>query len=234
MQKIIDSIEAYIKICEEHDNRYDYTYKQKVLGTLSMILKTFGRYFINHGEGIDVRINTTASSVDPANGERERKLYNITYVMIVIFIIICTLGGKIYAGSSITKEVLKPDAVIDWSVSSGFWGAILGSLIAGCATICTTYLIIHRDYKIDYHRERISVMPVLSIRPILMEEKYINDSGEWINDEIAEEDYYNMHFFDDQTSVKLFEIKNNGLGIAFNVRRENSEGGDFFGICVSM
>jgi hypothetical protein len=229
MQKICDSIEAYIKICNENNNKFDYSYKQKVLGYLSRGFRRFGQYFINHGEEIEVKINASASSVDPANGEREHKIQNITYAIIVVLMIICALGGTIFVGKSINEAMPNPDTLLDWSVSSGFWGAILGSLVAGCATICTTYLIIHRDYKIDYHRERMAVLPVLSIRTVLNESVYIDNRGDWINQGIAEADYYNIYTYDDNINGKLFEIKNNGTGIAFNVRRENSEGGDFFG-----
>ena len=45
-----------------------------------------------------------------------------------------------------------------------FWGSIAGSMIAGVVTIITTYFIIRRSYKIDFHQERIAVLPFLKLK----------------------------------------------------------------------
>ena len=156
--------------------------------------------------------------VDPANGERNQKLLKMLYVFIVIFLFVGTLFGVIFIGSSINKEVSSSTSGLSWVEVNGFWGALLGSLMTGCATVITTYLIITKDYKMDYHRERMSVLPAFSIQQVLHKEEIINDNGELCkNLNFPAENFISVCQSEHHYDMRLFRVKNVGHGIAFSV-----------------
>lgn len=43
----------------------------------------------------------------------------------------------------------------------------------------TTYFLIKHEYKVDYHKERMSVLPVFSFIHICDKNKYIDEKGKW-------------------------------------------------------
>ena len=51
----------------------------------------------------------------------------------------------------------------------GFWSGIVGALLAGLVTIFTTYFIIRRSYKVDYHAERIAAMPFFTVKTVSLD-----------------------------------------------------------------
>lgn len=110
----------------------------------------------------------------------------------------------------------------DWNSSAGsFWGAVLGAAIAGIATVFTTALVIQRSYKIDYHRERLEVLPVLDMR-ILMEHYTI---GEDCEEDLlqkakgqARETIISPGIYSLGDDARIYIIKNVGAGIAYNIK----------------
>ena len=61
----------------------------------------------------------------------------------------------------------------DFGTLYGFYGSIVGSVIAGLVTIFTTYLIIKRSYKVDNHQERMGALPHFRLDTVPVEEDRI-------------------------------------------------------------
>lgn len=60
-----------------------------------------------------------------------------------------------------------------------FGNSLLGACIPGVITIMTTYFLIKHEYKVDYHKERMLVLPVFSFIHICDKNKYIDEKGKW-------------------------------------------------------
>jgi ABC-type Fe3+ transport system permease subunit len=116
---------------------------------------------INIGKKQRFMSNGLSNWKEPAYGERKEHgekilIATLTIGMAAFVIIIMTMF--------IWQFSTKPNELSDTLYS--FWGSIIGAMIAGLVTICTTYLIIRRSYKIDYHRERMDVLPFFEIKMI--------------------------------------------------------------------
>ncbi len=81
-------------------------------------------------------------------------------------------------------------------------GSIIGAVIAGLISILATYFIVHQNYKMDFHKERLSHIPILQIKSYTKLNNTNNDIPKLV----------------DGDSYKVFiEISNVGRGIALNV-----------------
>lgn len=96
---------------------------------------------------------------------------------------------------------------------ASFWGAIIGAVLSGLATVVTTWLIIRRSYRIDYHRERIEFLPILQLSARNDIELELRDSKH-LQDIIKHYRIWNRGWDELPETFKVFEIKNVGKGIA--------------------
>ncbi len=153
---------------------------------------------------------------EPAYGERKRLIETFFIVMLVLIMLTITgVGIGLFAvhvslGYSGSAESIY-----------GFWGAIIGSIIAGLVTILTTYFIIHRSYKIDYHNERISVLPFFQTKVIAEHFSMEDEEPDFVKEVSKESICVGYGLRDDSI---LIEIKNVGHDIAFAVKMSGTWG----------
>lgn len=112
---------------------------------------------------------------------------------------------------------------------ASFWGAIIGAVISGLATIVTTWLIIRRSYRIDYHRERIEFLPILQISTRNDIELELKESKR-IQDIIRHYRIWNRAWEELPETFKVFEIRNVGKGIAIKPKIANEAEEAVFGV----
>lgn len=103
---------------------------------------------------------------------------------------------------------------------ASFWGAIEGALISGIATIITTWLIIRRSYKIDYHRERIESLPILQLTVREDIKKEIRHSKNF-QKVIKNYKIWNRAWEELSEDFMVFEVKNIGKGLAIQPKVSN-------------
>ena len=103
--------------------------------------------------------------------------------------------------------------------------------IPGVITIITTYLLIKHEYKVDYHKERMSALPVFSFMHVHDKKQYIGEYGQWNNRiypcEIFENTAENDNISDEE--VDLYILRNRGSGMAFNVSHDRGDQNFMFG-----
>lgn len=159
----------------------------------------------------------------PTKAEREERNnkigigFTILFVALCVAVVICYFAKYYFTvrGSSITFG--------EWNGSAGsFWGAVLGAIIAGIATVVTTVFVIQRSYKIDYHRERLEVLPVLDMKVICKENLNPRNSTKGVlRDKVSNETVREVLFdgsVEQQYASYVFLIKNVGRGIAYKVQ----------------
>lgn len=146
---------------------------------------------------------------EPAYGERKRVAETIFIAILVLGMLIFTVIGLGLFGYHVSEGYTG-------SVESiyGFWSSIIGSLIAGLVTILTTYFIIHRSYKLDYHNERIAVLPFFQAK-VIENHFSIGDKEPDFVKNISKENICLCHDFCEDSI--LIEITNVGHDIAFMV-----------------
>lgn len=109
-----------------------------------------------------------------------------------------------------------------------FWGSVFGAIVAGFITILTTHWIIKRSYQVDYHNERMNVLPVLGIEiPNRHFSNELDSKAEFIS-EI--EELYSVckhEFFND---MMLLKFENTGPGIAFKIKVSGMWGDEYFSL----
>ena len=139
------------------------------------------------------------------------KLLSAFLVIVMLIFVIVIVGSFMYqfgsAGGN-TNDSLY-----------GFWGSIAGSMIAGLITIFTTYLIIQRSYKIDYHQERIAMLAFFEVR--IISNHFSTESKDDIPKKVR--NIFNNHIYYDnciKDDAMLIEFKNVGRGPAFQVAIE--------------
>jgi len=183
----------------------------------------------NIGDVLGFLIGKTGIGFEPGT-KKERsiilKRIALTIVITAVLIVMIILGApwvkyyneKIVASSNLNDK--------DWLGFIGsFWGALIASIITLAGSIFTTWLIIQRSYKVDYHRERLENMPVLQMTLNITLTKEINKAkNEEEMEEIAEKYIYRDSYKYDppNETVLIVEIENIGKGIAFKVETPNS------------
>ena len=153
--------------------------------------------------------------------ERQKKktiFWLILSTAVIISIILCFYipWNKYYRGI-VDKNI---DGTYWLGFIASFWGAIIGAVISGVATVITTWLIIRRSYRIDYHRERIEFLPILelSIRKDLEIEIQKEKDKEKV---IKKYKMWNRDWNDLPEIFSVFEVKNVGKGIAIKPKISN-------------
>lgn len=217
MELLASSIEQYT---EMESGIPDFLENNKIKYKIARHLNNIASSIRAIAEKIDLHIGSNSLPVDPANGERKEKWKNRVLVSIILVIMIVAFCGMYYTISTLRTVENCTDLDV-WSSSSSFWGALIGAIIAGMATIGTTYLIVHKNDKIDYHRERMSVLPVFSFNYIennIQLKKKINK----IKKSVSECDIFDIvDKYEKNTFICMFE--NIGYGIALDVKRPDRE-----------
>jgi len=160
--------------------------------------------------------------IDPIKVDQERSRQN-RITIAAILAIACVLIFALYSFSKYFSIIQTKGITFDeWNSSAGsFWGAILGSVVAGIATISTTIMIIQRSYRMDYHRERLEAMPVLELKIIsdsIVVTHDIKEMAQKVELPIPLDILYEDSQLNEKTMV--FRLKNIGHGLAYGLELE--------------
>ena len=105
-----------------------------------------------------------------------------------------------------------PDNSDGWNALNQLYSTLIITCISSFVTVITTFLVIQRSYKIDYHQERLTVMPVLRVYNIAN-----HFDCEMVPDSLT--GYINsldlVHAYTSNDAMLLC-IENIGKGISFN------------------
>lgn len=160
--------------------------------------------------------------VDPIKVDKERSRQN-KIIIAAILAVACVLSLALYLFSKYFSIVqTKGITFEEWNSSAGsFWRAILGSVVAGIATISTTIMVIQRSYRMDYHRERLEAMPVLELMIISDSIAVTHDKKEMAH-KVELPIPLDILYEDSQVNEKamVFRLKNIGHGLAYGLKLE--------------
>lgn len=163
---------------------------------------------------------TLIISVEPeerAKTEKRRKriIWSIVALTLLSILLIIGIPWIKYYNTIIKQQISNTDAL---QFISTFWGAIIGALLAASLTIISTWMIINRSYRVDFHRDRIDHMPVLCLHEIkgaVLDKDGIKlPSGATV---WSEQQYQFSHKYNEISLNKVIEISNIGSGIALNI-----------------
>ena len=150
-----------------------------------------------------------------AEKRRNKALLIIVAVTILSLLLILGIPWLRYYDQIVKLNISNSDGFL---FIGSFWGAILGSIFAGIATVITTWMIINRSYRIDFHRDRIDHLPILSIREIrgaIYEKDIIIFPNGTI---VSEERNYQEVFAPCKNGFQeILEVTNVGANVALNV-----------------
>lgn len=198
---------------------YAFTKRAAFKRSVSARIRSMGHTIENLGDKIGFQENALARWIEPVYSERNALLNKIAVPLVVIILIVAGVGiGSAFFNKLVALGV-KPE-----SSMYSFWGSVFGAMIAGLITIITTYWIIKRSYQIDYHNERMEVLPVLSIEIVRRHFSNIEDT-EFLSELKDKYRIYEHELFDD---MMLMEITNIGSGIAFKIEVEGMWGDEGF------
>lgn len=168
----------------------------------------------------------TALRIEPANGERGQFINHVAGKIFLIALV----GAVIILGLYVSALYLNKSGQVE-ETKMTFWNSLLGVCIPGVITIITTYLLIKHEYKVDYHKERMSALPVFSFMHVHDKKQYIGEYGQWNNRiypcEIFENTAENDNISDEE--VDLYILRNRGSGMAFNVSHDRGDQNFMFG-----
>lgn len=145
---------------------------------------------------------------EPVYGKKKEYFKSIGFCITIAFVILfCIL-------------ILNFCVKAEQENSSGL-STLFSAIIAGIISVATTYAIMHQTYKIDYHQERLAVMPVFRAEIIPIEDLEVADSDDY---ETYIDDMCNALNIDkvvDQSQGNsigyILKIENYGKGTAFHV-----------------
>lgn len=161
----IENIKQLCSLCEEYmriANNKNFYLSSRVKLTVANVFRNISNKFQNIAEKIDLRWSANAYPIEPANGERESKITTFIMFFSIIVMLVISVGGIIFVIKEL-RNIVTLDQLSLWGSSSGFLGDIVGSIIAGITTIATTYFIVHKNDKIDFHQERMKILPVFQL-----------------------------------------------------------------------
>ena len=184
------------------------------------------RYKLKHGisyricqigssiETLGQKIGYGASGVpvedaEPAFGKRKDWIETfIIFILVVLMILVSGTVIFLFNTQLRTGRGYAEEYVFD------FWSSIIGSFIGGIVTVITTWFIIKRSYKVDYHAERISNIPLFKVRIVYCYS--MKDKPKDVLDFCRSHpcDYIGGETTDESM---LIEIHNQGRGPAFNM-----------------
>lgn len=204
-----------IKSCLEHtrimiwDTRYEYSRKARIKNKISSVIRKIGESIEHLGERFSFQENVLAVWSEPVYGEKHALLNKLSIGIIFLLLLCVSIG----VGSIFYQYLLSISHNPLGSSLLSFWGSVFGSMIAGSVTIITTYWIIRRSYKMDYHNERMSVLPVFRITiPKRHFSNYLEEKEQWCEDLESVTPVFEREVHKD---MMLLKIENIGSGIAF-------------------
>lgn len=156
----------------------------------------------------------------PTKAEKEAKNRHAGIIVTLSITILIILLLVKYFSEFYYTVVSQGMSFGEWNGSAGsFWGAILGAFVAGIVTIIANYMVIHRSYRIDYHRERLEVLPIFSVEPVSINRTF-SQVEEDIQQGASPVPPAVLTVFWGETSpedlVNVCLLKNVGRGIAYN------------------
>lgn len=163
---------------------------------------------------------TLIIAVEPeehAKAERRRNHIFIGFFVIVFILVLLLIGIPWikYFNGLLKQQISTSDGL---QFISSFWGAIIGALLAASLTIISTWMIINRSYRVDFHRDRIDHLPILCLHEI--RGAVFNEDGIKLPDGTSvwsEQGYQKSHDFDETQLCKILEVSNIGAGIALSL-----------------
>lgn len=178
------------------------------------------RIFHNIKEVWHVISGTLIIAVEPeerAKAEKRRNRIIATLVAIVLLTILLIIGIPWikYYNEIVKLQISKSDGL---QFISTFWGAIIGALLAASLTIISTWMIINRSYRVDFHRDRIDHFPIMCLHEvrgaIFCDDEIRLPNGTTVR---SEQEYQKFQEYDEMQLTKIIEISNIGVGIALNI-----------------
>jgi|GEM_PF-4948955 len=155
-------------------------------------------------------------SFQPGTQQERRNKKIKVWIGLCVLVILSVIFYYYFSWNKVYKMLDPNIQDVDWlGFIASYWGAITGALITGIATVITTWLIIRRSYRIDYHRERIEFLPILqiSVRQDI-ENQVKQDNG--VKNVLL---MYNIWYRDWEElpeQFAVFAVKNVGAGIAIS------------------
>lgn len=170
-----------------------------------------GEWIKNKGEKFGFQTNAISSYDEPAYGKRTEWPEHL----LIAFICLVMLAFSVYVIKSFSDQLRMAQGE-SLDAIYGFWSGIVGALLAGLVTIFTTYFIIRRSYKVDYHVERIAAMPFFTVKTVSLDfslEKALPEKVENIRKKNA------CDCIDGSLdhNYMMISIKNQGRGPAYHV-----------------
>lgn len=150
--------------------------KMHIVNRLGNGITGFGNRIADYGRKMTYTTSPNRAWNEPAFSERKykkEKIFSISCLTGMIVFSIVVIGLFIKEFQALLQ---KGTLGADFGTLYGFYGSIVGSVIAGLVTIFTTYLIIKRSYKVDNHQERMSALPHFRLYVIPAEEDRIEMS----------------------------------------------------------
>lgn len=205
---------------------FNYHIRRPIIEKLYIVFNALQNTFARGAKSLEQHAyGPTIHYKQPTKVEREERNKHIKIgigiLFAVAFLIILIIWFAKYCFTVRANDI----SFDEWNSSAGsFWGAVLGAAIAGIATVSTTILVIQRSYKIDYHRERLEVLPVLDMKVFL--EHYT--IGENCEEDLlqkakgqAREAIVSFGVCSLGEDARIYIIKNVGAGIAYNIQTVN-------------
>lgn len=133
--------------------------KMHIVNWLGNQITSFGDRVADRGRRMTYMTAPNRVWKEPAYSERKykrEKCFSVICLTVMIGFSLAVIGLFIKQFQTLQQQG-APGA--DFGTLYGFYGSIVGSVIAGLVTIFTTYLIIKRSYKVDNHQERMGALP---------------------------------------------------------------------------
>ena len=205
-------IEAMRRICTHSEELSSYMNRgrpSRVLINMAMFFDCLECFFRDRKDNVRLKLGGNAVPNELVRGEKEWHWEAVLALLVSVSLLI----GTAYAIFYVVNYLFSIKGQLDiggWnSAYSSFLGSACGAGISGFAAIVTSYLVINRNYKVDYHNERLSVLPVF--RVICEEcETQPNDQGPGIPIRNERENRSKGYYM-------TVRIKNIGKGTAFQV-----------------
>ena len=157
--------------------------------------------------------------ITPVYKQYEARNYGVIFIIVGIIVIIAAFIGI----NSIDAWMTEKNGVQEPSV----FAQILFSIITLLVGVVTTFLTMRQTRKIDYHKERLSVIPIFTAKAITVTEGKVNEKGkEKRNSQIFKSiikkesvGYYDLTW--DYKVAIIMCIRNDGNGPAYDVEIES-------------
>ena len=211
-ESVKDCLEKGVAACDELGYRIRPITRWKK-SNYKRIIK-IGETIADFGRSKDFFYDVRSDWSEPAYSKRKdwmEKIFSGILILVMMFFVIAIVA-------IFTFQMLNQISEYSDSLYS-FWGSIAGSMIAGLITIFTTYLIIRRGYKMDYHQERMAKLPFFDLNIVAthFSTENLDDIPKKVQKIMGQNICYSTCLMDD---AMLIEIKNVGNGPAFQVTLE--------------